>query len=50
MILYNISFFMAHHIVNKKPKGKVKKKVFLCDKQKNGIIKEKAVTRLILKP
>lgn len=36
MILYNISFIMAHQIVNKKPKGKGKKKVFLRDKQKNG--------------
>ena len=29
MILYNISFFMAHHIVNKKPKEKGKKKSIL---------------------
>ncbi|MCR0213239.1 IS4 family transposase, partial [[Clostridium] innocuum] len=29
MILYNISFIMAHHIINKKPKGKWKKKSIL---------------------
>ena len=29
MILYNISFIMAHHIINKKPKGKGKKKSIL---------------------
>ncbi|MCR0233580.1 IS4/IS5 family transposase, partial [[Clostridium] innocuum] len=28
MILYNISFIMAHHIINKKPKGKGKKKKY----------------------
>lgn len=38
MILYNISFIMAHHIINKKPKGKGKKK-----KYSYAINKKKAI-------
>ncbi|MCR0138167.1 hypothetical protein MKA29_19385, partial [[Clostridium] innocuum] len=37
MILYNISFIMAHHIINKKPKGKGKKKKYsYAINKKNG--------------
>ena len=37
MILYNISFIMAHHIINKKPKGKGKKKYSYAINKKMAI-------------
>ena len=38
MILYNISFIMAHHIINKKPKGKGKEKKYSYAINKNEVI------------
>ena len=58
MILYNISFIMAHHIINKSQRERVRKKYSYAINKKwryiivailSSIIKEKAVTRLILK-
>lgn len=59
MILYNISFIMANHVVNYKPKvkGKDRKYSYAINKKWryiivaiiSSIVKEKAVIRLILK-